>query len=301
MIQLIATLLQIAVSFWNVENYFDSFRDTLKADAEFTPYGANHWTWSKFTSKRDALAKSLIAMDAPAIIGFAEVENYFVMYQLITQTPLLAYDYAVIHREGPDPRGIDVALIYRKDCFTPCHIAFHGLYREDSVLITSREILYVKGVFRESADTLHFLVNHWPSKRGGRQSGVLRQVARHTLMRLMDSILQTDSAALLVAMGDFNERVEPWPGVANVSAGNTYKYRGRWECLDQFLVSRAMQERIERVEVGNYPFLLEEDKSYLGHKPKRTYSGPRYLGGISDHLPIRLFFTTFACYGHSTY
>lgn len=33
-------------------------------------------------------------------------------------------------------------------------------------------------------------------------------------------------------------------------------------------------------------FLLEEDKKYGGVKPHRTFLGPVYVGGISDHLPI---------------
>jgi hypothetical protein len=36
------------------------------------------------------------------------------------------------------------------------------------------------------------------------------------------------------------------------------------------------------------PFLLEEDEKYYGKKPFRTYLGPRYNGGISDHLPVYL-------------
>ncbi len=299
MICLVGCLLQIAVSFWNVENYFDPFKDTLAADAEFTPYGTNHWTWGKFTAKRNALAKSIIAMDAPEIVGLAEVENRFVLWQLVNQTPLLAYDYKLIHRDSPDPRGIDVALLYRRDRFKPLHTSFYALFTEDSTRLATREILYVKGVCTVSADTLHLLVNHWPSQRGGKDSAKKRQVARETAVRITDSILLADTAALVVVTGDFNQPVAAWPGVVNVSAGDTYKYRGRWECLDQFLVSRALQRRLVRVEVGKYPFLLEQDDSYLGHKPKRTYSGPRYLGGISDHLPIRLFFTTFVCYGHA--
>ena len=36
------------------------------------------------------------------------------------------------------------------------------------------------------------------------------------------------------------------------------------------------------------PFLLEPDAAWLGDKPRRTYVGPRYNGGLSDHLPIIL-------------
>ena len=36
------------------------------------------------------------------------------------------------------------------------------------------------------------------------------------------------------------------------------------------------------------PFLLEPDKAWLGEKPRRTYVGPQYNGGLSDHLPVIL-------------
>ncbi|MDZ7776740.1 MAG: hypothetical protein U5L09_14620 [Bacteroidales bacterium] len=31
---------------------------------------------------------------------------------------------------------------------------------------------------------------------------------------------------------------------------------------------------------------MQEDERYGGTKPFRTYSGPRYIGGYSDHLPV---------------
>ena len=34
------------------------------------------------------------------------------------------------------------------------------------------------------------------------------------------------------------------------------------------------------------PFLLTRDTAYTGEKPLRTYVGPRYTGGVSDHLPV---------------
>ena len=39
-------------------------------------------------------------------------------------------------------------------------------------------------------------------------------------------------------------------------------------------------------EICNFGFLLEPDQTYLGKKPFRTYMGPVYHGGISDHLPV---------------
>ena len=38
--------------------------------------------------------------------------------------------------------------------------------------------------------------------------------------------------------------------------------------------------------IAIHPFLLTEDPKYGGYQPFRTYQGPRYLGGYSDHLPV---------------
>ena len=49
-------------------------------------------------------------------------------------------------------------------------------------------------------------------------------------------------------------------------------------------------EKVSRMEICTVPFLLADDSSAAGKKPLRTYSGPRYIGGVSDHLPIMGFF-----------
>jgi hypothetical protein len=106
--------------FYNVENLFDPFNDSLTRDDDFTPDGVRHWTWSKMERKINGIFKVIMAVgefDPPAIVGFCEVENGLVMHQLIKETPLAKFDYRMVHRESPDPRGIDVALIYRPDRF----------------------------------------------------------------------------------------------------------------------------------------------------------------------------------------
>jgi hypothetical protein len=47
-----------------------------------------------------------------------------------------------------------------------------------------------------------------------------------------------------------------------------------------------MQHQENVCRIGDLPFLLEDDEKYGGKKPYRTYLGPKYLGGYSDHLPL---------------
>ena len=274
---LVFVLLEFTVFFWNVENFFDPFDDPLKNDDDFTFQGVKHWTWKRFERKRDGIAKTIIATadrygSLPLLVGLAEVENRMVLRQLVGKSPLETFDYGFVHRESPDVRGIDVALLYRKDAFTPLRV--------DSLRVegfSTRDILHVEGRMR-SGDTLHAVVVHLPSKLGGaRATDDRRKKALALLKHCTDSLLALNPSAKIVVMGDFND------GPSSRRCG-TIKFQGSWETIDKFITFNLNT----RESIFSPPFLLEEDKSYLGVKPKRTYVGPRYNGGLSDHLPIVL-------------
>ncbi len=319
--KMILASLQIVVMFWNVENYFDPFKDSIKNDLEFTPGGTYHWTWRKFQKKRNDLVKTLFLVGEkygkmPALIGLAEVENYFVLNQLIYHTSLSKCDYKIIHDESPDPRGIDVALIYDNSRFELLEKEFITI---DT--LSTRQILYAKGFVRSSSDTtgdfvtnnrvltdtLYLFVNHWPSKRGGaKASNWKRTLAAGLLMHKIDSIysVYSDNSTTdphIIIMGDFNEEpsgqllqsINPLK-LVNIFAeypknSGTYKYKGKWQYIDQFILSQEIAKSAILCEPFRCPFILEPDKAYFGQKPFRTYIGPRYNGGVSDHLPIILY------------
>jgi len=298
------------IVFWNVENYFDPF-DSGKKDPAFTPQGANHWTWRRFIAKRDALAKTLIATgldELPVMVGLCEVGNRFVLEQLVRQTPLAPAAYRIIHREGSDVRGINVALLYRPDRFRILLTRFLGVNLPDTTQRT-REIVYAKGVL-DDLDTLHLFVNHWPSKMGGAKASLPRRIAAaQRLCISIDSVFLLHPHANVVVMGDFNDTplskvvqsLSKGRPLQNLSAPlarkklGTIRYRGRWELIDQFIVSENLLNKEEPIltsslhfSIFSAPFLLIRDEKYLGMKPFRTYLGPRYQGGISDHLPVIL-------------
>lgn len=300
-------LILLQLMFWNVENYFDPFDDPLTLDEEFTISGSYRWSWKKFLAKRDGIAKGVIAASAitgemPVAVGLAEVENGMVLSQLVRNTPLAKVPYNYIHRDGPDRRGIDVALLYDRSRFTPLTTEF---MRVDT--FATREILYVKAKIQ--SDTLHLFINHWPSKRGGTKDA-RREAAAITLRHKVDSLLSADGEEVkIVICGDFNDTPES-PAIATLcgqqlhslqmksfggdGVRGTLRYKGEWETIDQWIVSRSMLE--SKALIFSPPFLLESDKGYLGVKPRRTNIGPRYNGGVSDHLPIYLISSTL----HST-
>ena len=279
--------------FWNCENYFDPFDNPEKNDNEFLPGAERHWTWQRFERKRDDIAQTILAAgdvadELPALVGLAEVENRMVVSQLVGKTMLGELGYGFVHRESPDERGIDVALLYRRDRFRV--LAVDSLRVPN---VVTRDILYVN--LREMTDSgsLHVFVVHFPSKRGGaRGSDDRRKAAQRVLDAAVDSLLLIDDRARIVVMGDFNDtdcavaRLTEPPFEGEPAAPGTLKYHGRWERIDHFFTSPAIDATMQIFAPG---FLLEPDPAWLGSKPRRTYVGPRYNGGLSDHLPILLY------------
>lgn len=293
----------LRVAFWNVENFFDSRNDSLTNDDEFTPQGLRHWTRRRFEVKRDAICKGVAALDYPVVMGLAEVENDYVLQELLMGTPLRKFDYGFVHYDSPDARGIDCALLYRKSHFIP--YSTKSVCLSDSTLLT-RDILLVEGC-TPKGDTLLLLVNHWPSKRGGVEAEQNRMRIAHKLRVMMDSLHRRHPAAVVLAMGDFNSSPEEDPvalgmgfhcsdtnaeGLRNLMASfplseGSYYYQGQWSMIDQMFVT-GPRERIASLQAQllRVSFLLVPDTGHLCERPFRTYQGYRYQGGFSDHLPV---------------
>lgn len=280
---------------WNLENFFDHKDDPATADEAFTPGGEYRWTRRKWEAKRNLIAKTIIASseclggEMPALVGLCEVENRYVLESLANDTPLARLRYRILHRDSPDPRGIDVALLY-----DPARVR---LLDFDFITIrefATREILYAKVAL---PDTLHVFVNHWPSKYSGAKASEVRRVAvAQALQRRLDSIYAAEPAAAVLLMGDFNDTPDSpsvrtlceAAGLRNLSPmeGGTIKFKGKWEMIDQMLASPAATALLGPAEVFLPAFILEDDKTFMGRKPRRTNIGPRYNAGASDHLPI---------------
>lgn len=277
---------------YNVENFFHPEHDSLKNDYEFTVDGTRHWSYSRYNAKAEAIARVIVNAgelnNPPTIVGLCEVENEACCKKLTYILRNCQYDY--IHYESPDARGIDVAMLYRKDQFEVLCSRPVKVYL-DSVTFT-RDILYVEGVI-EKKDTLHLMVCHLPSQLGGAQASAWkRAAAKAVIQNITDSIYALYPQAKIVVMGDMNgEPKNDIQGLTNMMAATkmkTYKYKGIWSCIDQFYLSSSM-EVIATPRVFDAEWLQEEDTKYLGLKPKRTWVGYKYQkGGFSDHLPIIL-------------
>jgi len=235
------------------------------------------------------------------VIGLCEIEHATVLQNIIHHPLLVKYDYRIIHHDSPDPRGIDVALLYR-DGFSPVEFAFHTIHfpgLEDQ----TREILHVLGV-TTTGDSLDILVNHWTSRYGDAVGSASKRLYQAiTLNKIRDSLLHHRADPLVVAMGDFNDGFlsDPLMHISetentfiakdhfdNPAISGTYKYQGRWETIDHFIITSKTGHLQFIKKVFSSPWLLEPDERYTGIKPARTYIGQTYAGGISDHLPVIL-------------
>ena len=291
----------LRVLFWNLENFFDWRNDsTSVSDAAFSSQGERHWTRKRFQTKCNAVAKGILWAGSqggalPDAVGLAEVENAFVLRQLLRNTALRKLDYELLHFDSPDARGIDVALLYRRSRLQLLEARPVHLYAADGSRMATRDILLARFRTAEGGH-IGLLVNHHPSKYGGAEASQgRRQVAVERLRTLADSLLALGEVRLL-AMGDFNDTPDQ-PlfrrldgclvncGLPLQAQGRgSIKYEGTWDLIDLFFASPAC--RAGAMQVLQLPFLMMPDAAHGGEKPRRTYSGPRYLGGVSDHCPV---------------
>ena len=298
--------------FYNVENLFDLKNDPDRNDDDFTPDGRNKWTQERYDEKLANLSKVIKGMGLPSLLGVCEVENRTVLADLAKVDALKAADYGFVHYDSPDFRGIDVALLYKKKEFKVLdsrniQINFPAEIVED---YTTRDILQVKGVFL-GRDTLHVFVNHWPSRRGGvKESQPKRMYVAQQLRKAIDELLAVNPSATIIVMGDLND--EPINDSlikalqtqreneqadlyncfmkADQEGKGSYNYRGNWNMLDHIIISAAFKQANAGLRVGQAVIFREEWMMYkdkkFGPRPSRSYGGPNYYGGYSDHLPV---------------
>jgi len=297
---------------YNVENLFDTVDDPTIPDEEFLPESEKKWTNERYQKKLNDLAEVISEInpkELPEIVGLVEVENQTVLEDLI-HTAKLNNQYAIIHEESPDYRGIDVSLIYRRDAFTEVmHETLPVVFPDDPNFKT-RDILHVTGKIRNK--TVHVFVNHWPSRIGGdEKTEPKRNLAASVLKSKVDQVLASDPNARIIIMGDMND--EP----ANISlqqtlgatlpnsqaklvnlmmpddtAGlGTYFYSGSWNMLDNLVVSGNMISGKQMHVVDQKGFIFSKDWMTYTNKngdktPNRTYVGNKYVAGVSDHFPV---------------
>lgn len=277
--------------FYNVENMFDTV--PAPGDREFFPEGSRRWDTGRYRRKVEAIA-SVIDDAGFDVLALAEIENETVVRDLVGT---LADDYNYILLPGRDPRGINLAMIYKGDKFFP--------ERAEHIRSGfSRDFLLVSGMLlgREVC----FLVCHLPSKYN---AGDMRRRAVRRLDHASDSVRAAHPDATVIVAGDFNSTrgEEPLRSAALAGEGafacalgqweangfGSYAWDGRWLLYDNIFVAHPLSgaPAAETAGAGIFirDYMLVPDGGENGKRrglPARTFSGRRYEGGFSDHLPV---------------
>lgn len=292
---------------YNVENFFDCVDDSFTQDEAFLPEALRHWTVNRYWQKLQAVSRAVAAVGgdrAPDLVALCEVENDSVMHYLTRRSSLRTARYEYLMTSSPDPRGIDVALMYKPTTFRP--FACRSLRLPDAYVPKGsyvRDVLCVSGELH-MGDTLDILICHLPSRLNGRKAARLRSRVVEHVCEAIDSIAALREVPRIVLMGDFNDTplsrtllpLANRSGMVCITAalGGSYRYKGEWEQIDHVYLSPALMNGTDSAlhlsPRGAWnceaDFLTEPEPLYGGRRPRRTYNGMRYEGGTSDHLPV---------------
>lgn len=312
-----------AGGFYNLENLFDTEDDPENpGDDEFLPDGPYHWTEEKYKKKLSNMANTIFQLGrniCPAGVSFlavSEVENRRVLEDLVATEPLAAMNYQIVHYPSPDRRGIDVAFLYNPKLFQVLSSRVYPYVYPENPDYRSRDQLLVSGLM--AGEKVHIIVNHWPSRYGGDKSSVYREAAAAICKHITDSILTADPMSKIIITGDLNDdpddvsckdvlkakkspkKVKPnelfnttWPLFAK--GVGTLCYQGQWNLYDQIIISGnwlgtdRSTLKYWKNEIFNRSFLLQAEGKRKGY-PFRTFSGKKFQGGYSDHLPSLIYF-----------
>lgn len=303
---------QCIVGFYNLENLFDTRDQPGVLDDDFTPGGFKRWTPERYENKLRKLGRTIAnlgqvgPLEAPAILGVAELENHTVLDDLLQTDALEGSGLEYIHYDSPDERGIDTALCYHRELFEPDaqQTIPLMLYETDGRRDYTRDILHVSG--KLNGEPVHIFVNHWPSRRDGdAETAHKRMTAAQTLRETLEPLQAENPETNCIVMGDFNDDphseslrfLEEASGLHNPMRTlfhperGSAKYKDQWMLFDQILLSHSYlnyqpgTHRLGRADIFNPEFLQEWNEPFKG-KPFRTYAGRKYLGGYSDHFPV---------------
>ena len=300
------------VAFYNCQNLFDTALAASHADSDFTPTGAYRYTSAKYADRLHRTATVIAAIGKayggpPALVGLVEVENGEVLTALAHTPELARLGYRTYCTSGPDPRGINVGLLYDTGKFRLLEV------REIRVDIPpdagnrpTRNILKVRGLLL--GDTVACYVAHFPSRKGNDTavSKARRLAAACALRGDLERQMQLAPHEKLLVMGDFNGNAEDpggdadmlpngchafcdtFTGLQSVHKGS-FRFGDTSYMFDRIPVSRNMVGqgtvglRMVKGEVFKPSFLASKKDTA---RPFSAYLGTLLTHGFSDHFPV---------------
>lgn len=287
------------VGFYNLENLFDTYDDPVKNDGEFLPDGKNQWTEAKYRKKVGNMAKVIREMKNQngryhTLLGVSEIENRLVLEDLVADPQIAEANYQIIHYDGPDRRGVDVALLYKPEQFRYLDSESIPFTFEDSSIdfvmskdeqdyFKTRDILMVHGLI--AGEHVAVYVAHLPSRAGDKKGSSQLRDRGGEIMYDHSMMMQEKYPGIkIICMGDMNdnptdtsmaeylhgkENIEEVtdtdfysPFVKMLKAGyGSLAYRGVWSIYDLVLVNNSLANAPE----GTLRILPLGRKGYHAH------------------------------------
>nr|WP_314896629.1 endonuclease/exonuclease/phosphatase family protein [uncultured Flavobacterium sp.] len=325
------------VAFYNIENLYDTINDANTRDDDWV------YSSSYYRKKISNIARVLSKIgtgenpNSPTIIGLAEAENRNVLEDLIKDPQIVNKDYGIVHFESPDRRGIDCSFLYQKKYFKPTSYANIPLliYEKDTKPIKrkipeddkednnepdqttkriyTRDQILLTGFL--DGEEINFIVNHWPSRRGGEAiSSLLREKAAALNVKIIDSLQKLNPNAKVITMGDLNDgpfntslkkvlktkankndvqllgMYNPMENIAKKGIG-TIAFRDAWDVFDQMILTESLIRadystyKYWKAGVYNALFMVQTAGQYKGYGLRNTPTVP----GFSDHFPVYIY------------
>ena len=311
----------VPIAFYNVENLYDTLNDPQTKDDEFTPEGLNRFNGERYRFKINHMAEVMSQLgteynpDGAAVIGMCEVENPTPMKDLANSPQLKKRKYESVLFDSRYTRGVDVCLMYQPKYFKMTNSVSYMLICPWDSSFNTRDQLLVSGLLL--GEPVHFIVNHWPSRRGGEErSAPFRVLAAQLSKHIIDSISKADPTAKVIHMGDLNDDptnestknvMRGKRNMEEVKEGDLYNtmydkfkkgigtlaHQDTWGLFDQIMITPNLIPvkddfttfKFFKSVVFNKSFLQQPDGRFKGY-PFRTYIGSNFTGGYSDHFPV---------------
>ena len=308
------------IVFWNVDNLYDIVNDPNVNDDEFLPESPKQWNDEKYKKKITDIAKILSSInekELPALIGLAGIENQKVLEDLVASSKLRRGKYGIVHYDSKDEKGLDVALLYKKDDIEVIDSKALPIVFGFDIKDIAIDILYVKCKIKDDK-ICHIFINDWPSRTPDEQESEIKRIsAAVTLRKEVDKILNFENNACILFLGNFNDEPTNKSLMQILNATNKRKnlnyrdlynlmydqhnagnegstiYIDNWQMFDQIIVSPELLNK-----GTGYYLSYNDGKIYKGAEvlitdpqtkiisPNRTYNGNSYIGGVSSHLPV---------------
>jgi len=283
-----------SVMTYNLENLFDTVHDKGKEDYAYLPLSVKNsseevltycrnmrsgyykercfnmdWSEAVADQKIYNIAEVIKIADngrSPDIVVFQEVENLNILTQLVEKSLSEEGYREILLTEGPDKRGIDVAIISKFPLIkkTKYHqIDLSTVYDDSTKVKLTRGVL--EASFSIGGKVVSVLANHWPSQRNPDET---RVIAAKVMIKAA-----IEAPGFVIMAGDFNQVDSDNPHAINelmlnpqrtpyfydvekvffgeqlnghfesslfsemlVEHRGTHHYNGRWSSLDRFFV-----------------------------------------------------------------